>query len=288
MAHAAPGLNRGTDKGRQMETASSNITHAKVANYLTDSRERFERFLAVVVDLARSVSYHPTTRGMVYLIYTRADKQNGEIFKDVWKIVEKADAAAIPYHQLYFIRDIIGVTIVVVYPSDIDVVRKIIDERIHAHHFVSVYDTAPCDDHASFYGETKRHKGYYAHHYTLEVGKELGKPDLLFTRCELQIKTVLHDAWGAKTHDLTYKRAGALDERMNKQAEVLGDVLAGIDQQSELLRHLIQGRWVLEEHKSNTAKEALLQKTLMYDDELKQSKYLEIRDRIKNSGTILK
>jgi hypothetical protein len=184
--------------------------------------------------------------------------------------------------------DIIGATIAVVYPSDIKVVRQIIDEQICATKFKSHSNTLATTEQAAFFGDAKQNGGYYAHHYQLEIDYNLMRPQLMNARCELQIKTVLHDAWGAKTHDLTYKRAGALDKRLTRQAEVLGDVLAGIDQQSELLRYIIEGRWALDDRKSKSAKGDLLKRTLEYGDPIRQDLYLGLRSKIITSEVALK
>jgi ppGpp synthetase/RelA/SpoT-type nucleotidyltranferase len=272
-----------------MQTGPFKITDTQVVEYLSANRAKYEALLDEVVKLAKIVAEHSGTTGRVYRIYTRADKQTGNIFKDVWKIVEKANSlrSTNQQFQISHLGDIIGATIVVVYPSDIEVVRKIIDEKINIRQFKSHANTSATRERPEFFGEEKRSGGYYAHHYQLEVDNNLMRPQLLNARCELQIKTVLHDAWGAKTHDLTYKRAGALDTRMSRQVEVLGDVLAGIDQQSELLRHIIEGRWALDNRKANTAKGDLLKRTLKYDDETTQDRYLEIRSKIIDSKNSL-
>lgn len=54
--------------------------------------------------------------------------------------------------------------------------------------------------------------------------------------CELQIKTLLHDAWGAKTHDLTYKPAGRIGAELLESFELLGTQLANLEIQSDTLR----------------------------------------------------
>lgn len=57
--------------------------------------------------------------------------------------------------------------------------------------------------------------------------------------CEIQIKTLLHDAWGAKTHDLTYKPSGKIGAELLTSFELLGNNLANLDQQSDALRQSI-------------------------------------------------
>jgi ppGpp synthetase/RelA/SpoT-type nucleotidyltranferase len=265
-----------------MNASPPKITDRQIVDYLSANTKKYQDLLEEIVKLARHVAEHPDTNGRVYRIYTRADKQTGNIFKEVWKIAEKCNGIMAENNgfQISQLGDIIGATIVVVYPSDIDVVRRIIDGNISEKRFRSHTNTSAANGRDGFLGEEKKSGGYYAHHYQLEVDDNLMLPHLKNARCELQIKTVLHDAWGAKTHDLTYKRAGALDSRMNRQVEVLGDVLAGIDQQSELLRHIIEGRWAFDTRKSSVAKRALLKKTLTHEDPSRQDGYLALRQRI--------
>jgi len=273
----------------KLSSPPSKITDRQVVEFLTTNSKKYQDLLEIVVESAREIADHSETSGRVYRIYTRADKQTGNIFKDIWKIVEKCNAILTENSGFHIseLGDIIGATIVVVYPSDINLVRGLIDKRIEEGKFKSHSNTVATSQSNEFFGEEKRSRGYYAHHYQLEVGDNSSLPRLKNARCELQIKTVLHDAWGAKTHDLTYKRAGALDARMNRQVEVLGDVLAGLDQQSELLRHIIEGRWALDERKARVAKSALLKKTLSDEDPSRQAGYLALRQRIIDSESWL-
>ncbi|MCA2380113.1 hypothetical protein ATU3C_25590 [Agrobacterium genomosp. 3 str. RTP8] len=80
-------------------------------------------------------------------------------------------------------------------------------------------------------------KGYHATH--LKVRSD--DPSLVHVILELQIKTMLHDAWGAKMHDLTYKPTGELDPKLQQLMESFGDSLQAIEVQSETLRDAILG-----------------------------------------------
>jgi ppGpp synthetase/RelA/SpoT-type nucleotidyltranferase len=265
-----------------MSGIGGRITDRNVTEYLTANKKKYEDLLNEIADLANKIMARPEIQGRVYRFYTRSDKQSGNIFKDVWKIVEKVNMGREknPNFGISQLGDIIGATIVVVYPSDRELVRKFIDDEISLDRLFSHIDTKDNDNNLLFFGEEKKNGGYYAHHYQLEVGNRSSLPHLRNARCELQIKTVLHDAWGAKTHDLTYKRAGALDARVSKQVEVLGDVLAGIDQQSELLKHIIEGRWALDDRKAKHAKLSLVKRTLIHDNPVKQSEYMQLRKEI--------
>ena len=77
-------------------------------------------------------------------------------------------------------------------------------------------------------------------------------------RCEVQIKTMLHDGWTAKTHDLTYKPGGEVDDRLDKHVGVLGDVLQLLDDQSELIKDLIIEKWNMDKGRRAAVRLALL------------------------------
>jgi ppGpp synthetase/RelA/SpoT-type nucleotidyltranferase len=185
----------------------------------------------------------------IYNSYGRDLRQAGSILKEPRKIRLKFNA----YHakkgnihgSLWEIPDIVGFTVVVAYPSEISLVCKVIDDLIDS----GVYDAsesvsasdATGNERAKKVIETKHGRalvsnGYFACHYNIrERGVNKDKAPI----CEIQIKTILHDAWGAKTHDLTYKAAGQIDRSLVDSFELLGDSLAKLDQQSDLVRQSI-------------------------------------------------
>jgi ppGpp synthetase/RelA/SpoT-type nucleotidyltranferase len=261
------------------------VDHRAVARFLETQGPGYRRLLEWIVEFLHDVADRPVAKGCVYRIYTRADKQSGNIYKDVWKIVQKVNSERNkkPSFEIFELHDIIGVTAVVIYPSDIDIIRKVIDADIAGNRLISHSDTLK-DGSFVCYGEKKEERGYYAHHYHLERPE----PQFFNRRCELQIKTVLHDAWGAKTHDLTYKPEGELDPRMAEQIQALGDGLAVVDQQSELLKQLIERRWALDKRKARSAKLSLMKvtanpdtsTTTSPDDVRRNEDFLAIRSEI--------
>jgi ppGpp synthetase/RelA/SpoT-type nucleotidyltranferase len=196
-------------------------------------------------------------RDPIYRVYTRGEKQNGRQLKDTWKIAEKVnlkrqgkrkaadgklvDVTPVPGFPIQDVGDIVGLTVVCVYPSDITTVRRYVETEIG-------------QGLVQFDGEEKRERGYYAYHYVFGVPE----PRFAGLRCEVQIKTLLHDAWSSKTHDTTYKPEDELDPRLKRQIEVLGDALAAIDEQSELLKDLITERWVVDTAKKEVSRRDFL------------------------------
>lgn len=180
----------------------------------------------------------------VVKIYGREDRQAGDIFKDVRKIAGKFNS----YHReknnahgnLWEIPDVIGFTVVVSYPSDIDRISRIIDELIAKGplkadrvrgHYEDDRGKAPIKIDPE-YGRVLADRGYFACHYNVRENHY----DVFVPICEIQIKTAMHDAWGVKTHDLVYKSPTSFDENLLKSFEALGDVLSQIDLQSDLLK----------------------------------------------------
>lgn len=181
-------------------------------------------------------------------IYGRDDRQSGDKFKDVRKIAGKFNS----YHRskknshgsLWEIPDIIGFTVVVSYPSDVERVSRIIDELIsygplRAEKIRGVHEDDR--DRASIsidpeFGRVLADRGYFACHYNVrEKHYEEFTPI-----CEIQVKTAMHDAWGVKTHDLVYKTPTPFDHNLLKSFEALGDVLSQIDLQSDLLKNSLE------------------------------------------------
>ena len=167
---------------------------------------------------------------VVRAVYSRGDKQeNGEILKSFPKIAIALakQRRSRPDASILTVEDIIGLTIVVYYPDE----AALVLERLRAHaglHVVNPSTDAP-----------KITNGYYAHHVVMRSND----PRHYNAHCEVQIKTMMHDAWAAKMHDLVYKPQGHTDKRLSTMMNVFGEALQSIETQSELLRNLIHERW---------------------------------------------
>jgi len=216
-------------------------------------------FVQLLVRRFEEFSLRSAPLGPIYRVYSRGAKQGGDELKEQWKIAEKVslvrrgkrkthdgtltDIEPQPGFPIQDLGDIVGLTVVCIFPSDISVVMAYVEESV-SHGELLQFDSEP-----------KKDGGYYAHHYVL------GLPDSRFRdsyRCEVQIKTILHDAWSAKTHDLTYKPEAELDNRMKRQMNHLGDALNAIDQLSELLKDLITERWKVDDVRKDAARAGVL------------------------------
>lgn len=216
-----------------------------VRDFVNAERELIIRDLAAV----RRIVTDALAEQPVYKIYGRDEKQAGDPIKHRRKIrlkFNKHFRTPNPVSgSLWTVPDIIGFTVVVAYPSDISAICKVVDKLIDDGMLMTSATDDIKDEEESDKAEgiiSSRHgraidaDGYFACHYNLRMnGVNRWRP-----LCELQIKTVLHDAWGAKTHDLTYKPSGKISADLVKSFNLLGDTLAKIDQQSDLVRNSIQ------------------------------------------------
>lgn len=166
---------------------------------------------------------------VVRSVYGRSAKQ-GDLFKTNIKIAKKIMKKHKDGNHDYdvtHVRDIIGLTAVMQYPDQVAIFLESLENQLE---MIGLSIDKR---------EAIRRPGYYATHVdiTSDVAPHLG----LF--CELQIKTMLHDAWAAKMHDLNYKPGGELDPRLDRMMQVIADTIESIEVQSQTLRELITERW---------------------------------------------
>ncbi|MHC4342640.1 MAG: RelA/SpoT domain-containing protein, partial [Planctomycetota bacterium] len=176
-----------------MSTKIDLVSEQQAEEFLAINSGKYEALTASLYELFDRIFDTLDAEGRIYRIYSRSDKQRGKIFKDAWKIQYKINKARRKNNSLKIeeIGDIIGMTIVVPYPSDQTFVREIIDSNIDDGKILSFTKTKRGGK--EVHGEPKGERGYHAHHY--ELG--LPHPDVQDARCEVQVKTLLHDAWAA-------------------------------------------------------------------------------------------
>jgi ppGpp synthetase/RelA/SpoT-type nucleotidyltranferase len=183
-------------------------------------------------------------RDAIYRIYSRADKQlGGEAFKTPEKITKKlmdwrAKRSSTKVHDIH---DIIGITVVVYFETQRDLVAAGLLKR-GALGKVRVFDREP-----------KESDGYYAVHMKFASDE----PGLDRLKGELQVKTLLHDGWAAKTHDIVYKPPIQLSDDVRKHTNILGETLQLVEKQSEIIRGLIE-REIERENRRRRAAQATL------------------------------
>lgn len=196
-----------------------------------------------------------TGSGIIDTIYSREDATGGiSPFKEPAKIANKVrqkgkDPGTKSYLEL---NDVVGLTIVLRYPDGIHFVLREIKKRLKPKRIKI--------------GPPERHEnrgGYYATHVVCS-GK-YGAQDL---KCEVQLKSILHDAWSAKMHDLTYKPIGALDPKLNALMASIATTIQSLEQQSQLIRDMIQSGWNVEEKTRRAARQEMFDNLPIYKKSL--------------------
>jgi ppGpp synthetase/RelA/SpoT-type nucleotidyltranferase len=177
----------------------------------------------------------------VIRVYSRADKQGGDDaeLKDTEKIFA-ACARPVTDRKLRDISDIVGVTIVVQYPDQVTRVLAAVAAKLGEPSYTA--------------SKPREHRGTYFATHQVFTSNAIGQRGL---RCEVQCKTMLHDAWSAKMHDLTYKPQGSLDDRMKALIETISGTIEGLEQQSQIVRNMILARQNIERRPFRASLEAL-------------------------------
>lgn len=230
-----------------------------VRAFLEANRDRFKSDLDAVRKLIDDLRRDEPGMRSIYKIYSRGDVQGFDELKTARKVRLKFnefnEERNVTEASLFDVPDIVGFTIVVPYPSGISAVAEALDRAIDAKRLKAIpmgksEDVGISTKHGRAIGS----KGYYACHYNVRtIGAGPARPII-----EIQIKTLLHDAWGAKTHDLTYKPSGRIGEELLTSFDLLGANLANLDQQSDALRTSIVRSSEVRERKRRAVQVALL------------------------------
>jgi ppGpp synthetase/RelA/SpoT-type nucleotidyltranferase len=204
-------------------TTSSELQN-EVTSYLGRWRPMYEAFLENI--LLETVKFRERAENFdrLYRIYTRSDKQRGGgKLKSIPRIAEKLERwrAEKPTCGIKEIHDIVGLTVVTYYSSDIEDISK----RFQAWKN-PVFKVAKFED--------KSARGYFARHFHLRSLNPTHDGIL----AELQLKSLLHDGWAAKVHDLTYNPSVRVGPPVQTMIETLGSTLENIERMSGELRDL--------------------------------------------------
>ena len=205
-----------------------------------DRAQDYLDFQAAVVAKLRELSELPDIFGHVNEVYSRgAIKSRKKIAIKLHKWRRDPMGASA---KIGDIHDIAAATVTCFYPSDVFLFVGYLNS--HTESFKALFEI-----------EIQRHidqPDYSAHHLVL-----LGQGSFLGLRCEVQVKTVLAKDWGLKTHDLVYKPPGDIDTRLTTNLAKLGHVLKIVDDQSEIVKSLIEAAWTLDRRRRTAAQKSL-------------------------------
>jgi ppGpp synthetase/RelA/SpoT-type nucleotidyltranferase len=207
--------------------------------FITQHGERYGDLLRLVRSTCERVG--ELELQSVKTVYSRGKKQkNASELKETWKLPKKLvkmrlnqekDAAAdkvSPPISWRDLPDVVGVTVVVYYPDQIQTILK----RV-------LFELFPQGISLDGQIQEKTEFGYHAYHAVVVSTRG---PHMKL-RCEIQCKTMLHDSWATKMHDLTYKPMGYLEPRLELLMQAFGDTLERVERQSQAIRDMIFERW---------------------------------------------
>lgn len=148
---------------------------------------------------------------------------------DVIKKIEDKRTNENPNYGYDDVPDLIALTVLCAYRSDVlDFIRWL----------KSSFDVQTPDEKA-LRDNSEGHRGY---HYVVRARTSVVQAHPMYRgiNCEIQVKTILEEAFDAKSHDFTYKPRGrSIPPEVEQQFGILSSSLKAIDQYSEFLKDLI-------------------------------------------------
>lgn len=127
------------------------------------------------------------------------------------------------------ITDLSGVRIVYLYASDRASLERLVEEEFEVYERV---DKVSEQEVEKF--------GYGALHYIISLKKQHAGArydDLRGARCEVQIRTILQDAWAIVAHHLSYKHEEDIPNELKRKLHALSGLFETADDQFERINH---------------------------------------------------
>jgi ppGpp synthetase/RelA/SpoT-type nucleotidyltranferase len=129
------------------------------------------------------------------------------------------------------ICDIAGVRITCLYRSDLEAIGELISRNFD----IISSDTSRTLSENSF--------GYMADHYVVKLSKEFRGTrydEVKSLQCEIQVRTILMDAWASVSHHLDYKRETDIPSSLKKDFNAVSGLLYAADTHFELFKEGIE------------------------------------------------
>lgn len=222
------------------------VSGADVATFLNENAWRYLEALRVLKDLLEEYAESDEGRDVVHSIYSRGNKQRGRSeFKDAWQVklkVTRQREHGNPRFAVQDVNDIIGITVVCNYRGQVNLVERLLRRNADAG-MLAVVDE-----------EDKDELGYRARHLVVTLGERR----YAGIQCEIQIKTVLHDAWTRWSHDLTYKPSGSIPGSLPERMSALSAQLSAVDLLTESFKADIDELWKRERKRKEACISALV------------------------------
>jgi len=127
------------------------------------------------------------------------------------------------------ITDFAGVRVVCLYSSDIERVSKLIREEFIIQEEINKKDILNADQF-----------GYGAKHFIVKLGKSSSGArydDLKEMVCEIQVRTIVQDAWAIIQHHMVYKKESEIPSKIQRKLNSLSALFETVDDQFENIRN---------------------------------------------------
>ena len=194
-----------------------------------DYVKRLEGFQQVIYGIFEAHRYRTEER-LIRFVYPRSGvKSIKSVVDKIRRNRGKQKEGEEPY-DFEDIRDLVGIKVLCPYRSSAYEVMKWMFNQ--SNHF-TVKPTSIKE--AWTYYEKQGYRGW---HFIVEPTVS-SYPRLIGTKCEIQVKTMLQEAWDAQTHDISYKKEELIDKDLLDHIKYQSDTLDAIDKQSEIIRQLI-------------------------------------------------
>ena len=129
------------------------------------------------------------------------------------------------------VQDIAGVRVICLYRSDLDKIGEIIGAS---------FDILSKD---TFRTRSETQFGYMSDHYIIKLSETCkGKryDELKGLKCEIQVRTILMDAWASVSHHLDYKKEIDIPSNLRKDFNAVSGLLYAADTHFEIFRNGIE------------------------------------------------
>lgn len=113
--------------------------------------------------------------------------------------------------------DLAGARVVCSYTPDLDTIGDVIEEYFHVLERIDKSDDLGVD-----------RMGYNGKAYVVQLGTQYSGvryEDITALKCEIQIRTILQDAWAIIGHHLTYKKEAATPDRLRRDLNNVASLL---------------------------------------------------------------
>lgn len=206
-------------------------------------------------------SYEDLCRETQYILTKKIKDKNIEISaitsraKTLNSFLEKLDRK--PYEDPFDeITDFAGTRVVCLYIDDIPLIEKIIRKEFNVIEKVDKLSEKSADQF-----------GYGAIHFVVRLGEKASGArydDLKRLVCEIQLRTVLQDAWAIIDHHLVYKNEAAVPKALQRKLNSLAGLFETADDQFQQIRKQ-RSEYVEEIRKSTEAPKEFLARALDLD-----------------------